>query len=146
MLEVRVADPGMLSPCPVADVEQWVTAVLEDEGQEGGVVSLTFVTGDEMRELNRQALGRDYATDVIAFRLEDPQGLVGDVYVCPSVAAANAVSAGVPLDQELVRLVVHGTLHVLGHDHPEAGEERVASPMWARQEAYVRRLWNSAVA
>jgi probable rRNA maturation factor len=146
MPEVRVADPGAASPCAAEEVERWVTAVLAGEGQEHGTVSVTFLSGDDMRELNRQALGRDGATDVIAFRLDDPQGLVGDVYLCPSVAAVNAAAADVPAAQEVLRLVIHGTLHVLGHDHPDDGPERLASPMWAKQEAYVRRLWDSVLA
>ena len=76
----------------------------------------------------------------ISFALSAPDGsLVGDVYVCRSVAARQAKQLGVPLRQELIRLVVHGTLHVLGYDHP-AGEGRVRSPMWRKQERYVARL------
>jgi len=55
------------------------------------------------------------------------------------VARENATRLGVPLRRELARLVVHGTLHVLGHDHPE-GERREQSAMWQRQERYLRRL------
>jgi probable rRNA maturation factor len=55
------------------------------------------------------------------------------------VAAREAAAHGVTLREELLRLVVHGTLHVLGHDHPEgAGRER--SPMWRAQERYLRSL------
>lgn len=146
MPDVLVADPGGVSPCAAGEVERWVLAVLEGEGEDTGALSVTFLDGEAMQKLNREALGRDASTDVIAFRLEDPQGLVGDVYVCPAVAEANAATADVPLEQEVLRLVVHGTLHVLGHDHPEAGQERLASPMWERQERYVRRLWDAAVA
>jgi probable rRNA maturation factor len=146
MREVRVTDPGALAPCGVTDVERWATTVLEGERVEAGALSITFLTGAEMRALNHRALGRDRPTDVLAFRLDDPQGLVGDVYVCPSVASANAKQAHVPVEQEVLRLVVHGMLHVLGHDHPEGGRARATSPMWARQEAYVQRLWDGVVA
>jgi probable rRNA maturation factor len=92
-----------------------------------------------MRRLNRRATGRRGLTDVIAYPLPQPDGrLVGDVYICPAAATRVAV-AGVPLDEELVRLAVHGTLHVLGYDHPE-GAGRTRSPMWRRQERYVLRL------
>ena len=65
--------------------------------------------------------------------------LVGDVYVCPEAARRAAAEPGGPdMDQELVRLVVHGTLHVLGHDHPE-GEGRWESPMYRMQESLVER-------
>lgn len=146
MRDLRVADPAVASPASMEEVERWAAAVLDGEGQDEGALSVTFLTADEMRELNRQALGRDRPTDVLAFRLDDPQGLVGDVYVCPAVAEANAEAADVPVRQELLRLVVHGVLHVLGHDHPEAADARAASPMWATQEAYVAQLWNASPA
>jgi probable rRNA maturation factor len=59
--------------------------------------------------------------------------VVGDIYICPDVARANASAARCGVREELLRLVVHGTLHVLGWDHPE-DDARVASAMWRRQE------------
>lgn len=115
-------------------------------GWEGAAaeVSVTFLGPVRMRRLNRAHLGHDAVTDVISFALPGPDGsLVGDVYICRAQAARNAVTHGVSLREELVRLVVHGTLHVLGHDHPE-GASRTASPMWRRQERYVRRLLRRA--
>jgi probable rRNA maturation factor len=95
-----------------------------------------------MRTLNREWLGHDRVTDVIAFGLTQPDGTtVGDVYVCRAAAQREARRRGIAVREELVRLVVHGTLHVLGHDHPDGGAEaRERSAMWKRQERYVRRL------
>jgi probable rRNA maturation factor len=59
--------------------------------------------------------------------------VIGDIYICQAVAERNARRLGIPLRQELARLVVHGTLHVVGYEHP-AGEARASSPMWKRQE------------
>lgn len=124
---------------PAATVQRIVATVLRGERRHADV-SVTFLGPGRMRALNRAHLGHDRTTDVISFALQAPDGgLVGDVYVCRAVAATQAKRVGVPLRQELVRLVVHGTLHVLGHDHP-AGEERTASPMWRRQERYVKQL------
>ena len=109
-------------------------------------VDLTLVDAAGMRRLNRRATGRRSLTDVIAFALPQPDGtLVGDVYVCPEAAGqwvkngGRGTGQGGRVDEELVRLVVHGTLHVLGYDHPE-GAGRMRSPMWRRQETYLRRL------
>jgi probable rRNA maturation factor len=103
-------------------------------------VSVTFLGALAMRRLNREHLGHDRPTDVISFALAGPDGrLAGDVYVCGAVARRNAQRHAVSPRQELVRLVVHGTLHVLGYDHPE-GDHRTRSPMWRRQERYVKAL------
>ena len=94
-------------------------------------IDVTLVSGVAMRRINRRATGRRGVTDVIAYSLPQPDGsLLGDVYICPEVAGS---------DEELVRLAVHGTLHVLGYDHPE-GSGRTRSRMWRLQERYVQRL------
>lgn len=87
--------------------------------------ALTFVDPDQMAALNAEHRGIGQPTDVLAFGADDgsaPRGtdeprLVGDVVICPSVAASNAVAQGNPVDDELALLVVHGTLHLLGYDH-----------------------------
>ncbi len=106
--------------------------VLTWEGAEGTRVELVLLGPAAMRRLNRRATGRRGLTDVIAFALPQPDGtLLGDVYICPQAAYPDA--------DELARLVVHGTLHVLGYDHPD-GPGRTRCAMWRRQERYVRRL------
>jgi probable rRNA maturation factor len=102
-------------------------------------VDITLLSAAAMRRANRRATGRRGLTDVIAYALPQPDGqLLGDVYVCPD-AAAKVARNGVGLHEELVRLAVHGTLHVLGYDHPE-GTGRTRSRMWQLQERYVKRL------
>ncbi|HKE88723.1 MAG TPA: rRNA maturation RNase YbeY, partial [Gemmatimonadales bacterium] len=114
--------------------------VLRWEGARRARVELSLLGAAAMRRLNRRATGRRGLTDVIAFTLPQPDGaILGDVYICP--AAARAFVGGRAIDrlqEELVRLAVHGTLHVLGYDHPD-GPGRTRSAMWRRQERYV--LW-----
>jgi probable rRNA maturation factor len=103
-------------------------------------IGVTFLGKARMRRLNASSLGHDVPTDVISFALPQPDGSVaGDICVCRYVAARNAREHGSTVRAELLRLVVHGTLHVLGYDHPE-GSARLRSPMWRRQERYVARL------
>ena len=114
-------------------------SVLRDEGCVADL-SLTFVSDARMRALNGRWKGKAEPTDVLAFALPGPDGAVtGDIYICPAVAGREARARGIPVRQELVRLVVHGVLHVLGYDHP-AGPARTRSAMWRRQERYVRAL------
>ena len=114
------------------------------EGARGARVELTLLDAAAMRRLNRRATGRRSLTDVLSFALPQPDGgVLGDVYICPEAArrwiANGAKHGATTLADELVRLAVHGTLHVLGYDHPE-GRGRTHSSMWRRQERYVRRL------
>ena len=123
------ARPGIRSPAAerLARVARRVVAW---EGARRLRVELTLLDAAAMRRLNRRATGRRGLTDVIAYAMPQPDGsLLGDVYICPVVDG----------DEELVRLAVHGTLHVLGYDHPN-GSGRTRSAMWRRQERYVRRL------
>jgi probable rRNA maturation factor len=135
----EVVVSGRRLPLAPALVRRVVTRVLEGERRDGHI-SVTFVGRDAMRRLNALHKGRDAPTDVLAFAMSDGTGrAVGDVYVCPWVAAREARTRGVALREELIRLLVHGTLHALGRTHPE-GAGRTSSPMWRRQERYVGAL------
>jgi len=113
--------------------------VLAGEAREAAL-SVCFLGPRAMMRLNAEHKGHDRPTDVIAFALPLPDGsLAGDIYICRWYAAREARARGVPVRDELTRLLVHATLHVLGWDHPE-GAGRTHAPMWARQEQYVREL------
>jgi len=117
--------------------------VLRAERVGDAVLSVTFVGRRRIRTLSRRYLRRDLETDVIAFALSGAPGVVvGDVYVAPDVAAVAARRYGVPVREEVRRLVVHGVLHVLGYEHPD-GTSRTRSPMWALQERLLRRTRGS---
>lgn len=105
---------------------------------EGAELSVTLLPSEAMRALNRDYHGEDDVTDVLAFGLGEEPWL-GDVYICPEFAEASARELGLDPGEEILRLVVHGTLHLLGHDHPE-GEARYASPMFELQERLLARL------
>jgi probable rRNA maturation factor len=135
----EVVVQGRRVPLSPALVRRVVEAVLKAERRHG-LISVTFLGRDSMRRLNAAHKGHDRTTDVLSFPLAGPSGqVVGDVYICPWVARREAEARGISLREELIRLVVHGTLHALGHDHPE-GAERTRSAMWRRQERYVEAL------
>jgi probable rRNA maturation factor len=135
--EVVVQGRGL--PLSRALIRRVVETVLKAERRQG-LISVTFLGRDSMRRLNAAHKGHDRPTDVLSFPLAAPGGqLVGDVYICPWVARREAQARGISLREELIRLVIHGTLHALGHDHPE-GAERTKSGMWRRQERYVEAL------
>jgi len=159
-VEVFAADEQDAQP---VDLERWVALardVLSARGVKGpSEVSLLFVDEDSIASLNEQFLARRGPTDVLAFPIEDdpapggrfpdvggngpgsepnpaPLTLLGDVVICPAVAARNAPAHQGTYDDELALLVVHGLLHLLGMDHEvdEQAEkmERLEASLLAR--------------
>ena len=119
-------------------VRQVVELVLDNEGAGDARLAVTFLSSARMRGLNRRTFRDDRSTDVIAYGMTHDGILVGDVYVCPGFARRSSQEYGIGIREELIRLVIHGTLHVLGWDHPR-GKARLRSPMWTAQEGYVQQ-------
>lgn len=170
-LEVFVGDEQADVVVDGARWQQLAESVLRHEGINGDAeLSLLFVDETTIGDLNERFMGATGPTDVLAFPLEDdfvepgrfpdsgttgpvdprartdapePPLLLGDVVICPTVAARNAPEhASVEkhhdgsLDDELALLVVHGILHVLGHDHAEPAE---TAAMQAREQDLLDR-------
>lgn len=106
-------------------------------GRPTAALSVSFVGDAKMRRLNREHRGKDRTTDVLSFPLferfaapkrardGEPELLLGDIVVSVDVAARQAAAYDAALDAEIERLLVHGVLHLLGHDH-ELPRERAA--------------------
>jgi probable rRNA maturation factor len=113
--------------------------VLQRERVRSAMLSIAFVSRRTIAMLNKEHLGHAGDTDVITFALgrSTPSApLVGDIYVSPDVVREQAKRWRVPIREELARVVVHGVLHAVGHDHPE-GDGRERSTMWKRQERWL---------
>jgi probable rRNA maturation factor len=124
-----------------ADVATVVNAVLTAEGVGEVEVGVVLVDTFEMQELNREHRGKDEPTDVLSFPIDDDEGLVGvtrmlgDIVICVPVLVQQAADNDVAVGDELVDLLAHGALHLLGHDHETDGGE-----MLARQDRIVATL------
>ena len=115
-------------------------ATLEAERAPEGDLSLAFVGDRTMRRINREYRGIDRPTDVLSFcYLDEPHagGVLGEIFVAPSVAERQAEEAGCDVAEEIARLAVHGLLHVLGYDHDTPGTRR---SILRRQERYLQRF------
>lgn len=98
-------------------------------------LSITFVDEKAMRELHEEWMDLEGPTDVMSFPMDElregregelaPEGLLGDIVICPTVAAQQARMAGHSSEEEMLLLLTHGILHLLGYDHVEPEEERV---------------------
>ncbi len=116
------------------DADRWAALAADalSSVKRSGELTLTFVDREEIASLNAEHMGHDGPTDVLSFPLDDDDDLVpigpvllGDVVICPAVAAEAAATHAGTLDDELALLTVHGVLHIVGHDH-EAPRERAA--------------------
>jgi probable rRNA maturation factor len=167
VLEVFVANEQAAHPVDTARWQLLAERVLDAEGIRGDAeLSLLFVDQLAITELNERFMGVDEPTDVLAFPIEDdvvgagrwpdngPSGprrdrdelgepplMLGDVVVCPQVAAVNAPGHAGSYDDELALLVVHGILHVLGMDHADPEEE---AAMQAKERSLLERFHTSA--
>lgn len=143
--EVTVACDGVRTPVSTVRLAALSRSVLKAEGVPHALLSITLVSARTMARLNRQHLAHRGPTDVITFALgDDGSGmLVADIYICPDVARTQAREWGVGVRAELARLVVHGTLHACGWDHP-VDSARETSEMWKRQERLLARWLSSS--
>jgi len=123
--------------------EQVIRDIFRSHGIRKYALSVSFVGDEEIARLNRESLGRDGPTDVIAFDLSEeglPLDKVGDVYISLDTARANSERFGVSAAEELLRLVVHGSLHVIGHTDGSPSERR---DMETLQEEFVEKFSGS---
>ena len=137
---VESSAPNQRAPLSGERVSAIVQLTLKAQQVKDAMVSVTFLSSRAMARMNREQLGHAGATDIITFELTRPVAdapVTGDMYICAEVARANAKAWGVPVREEIARLVIHGTLHTLGLEHPD-GDARVESPMWRAQEKYLR--------
>lgn len=98
-------------------------------------LSVAFVTNAAIRKINRKFLQHDFATDVISFPLGTD--LVGELVISAEYAAGEAKTRRIPVEEELLRYVAHGILHLLGYDDHRPADR---AKMWKRQERELARV------
>lgn len=92
---------------------QWAKAAIRVDTE----VTIRIVDEAEGRELNKAYRGKDYATNVLTFPLTEEPHLMGDIIICASVVATEALAQNKSLDSHYAHLTVHGMLHLHGYDH-----------------------------
>ncbi len=106
-------------PVDIERLHAYALMVFGSDGVSTGQVNIVFIDDEFMAQLNETYKGRAGTTDVLSFNLTDEvaDALSGEVYVCLDRAKAQAEELGVPFEEEVVRLVTHGLLHLAGHVH-----------------------------
>jgi probable rRNA maturation factor len=112
----------------------------ETEPDAGSRVNLIFTTNRRIRELNKSHRGKDKATDVLSFNIDDSAGadsVFGEIYISADIADRQAKDYGNNFSTELLRLTCHGLLHLLGYDHIKESD---ASKMQQREQYFLTKL------
>ena len=95
-------------------VNRWIKAVAADYGFAVGKINYIFCSDERELEVNRQFLGHDYYTDVITFDYSTPSTLNGDIFISLDTVRSNAEMVGTSFENELLRILIHGVLHLTG--------------------------------
>lgn len=113
-------------------LRKWVLAALQCDAE----IALRIVDAEEGQALNRDYRGKDYATNVLTFPLNE-EPLMGDIVLCAPVVEKEAAEQGKTLEAHYAHLVVHGMLHLQGHDHENEAD---AEEMEALETQIVAKL------
>ncbi len=146
-LQVEIlVDPPFRNLVDERSLEKAALAALEHEGVKNAQATVVVTDDERVRELNRIYRGVDEPTDVLSFQTSggedfvaapEAEAYLGDVIIAYPFTAAQAREAGRPIEHDLLLMVVHGILHLLGYDHAEPEEKEV---MWSKQDAILEEL------
>ena len=101
----------------------WITRIIESEGRETGKVDYIFCSDDYLLEMNQRYLNHDTFTDIITFDYSEEKLISGDIFISIDRVKENAVSFNVNYQEELLRVMSHGVLHLIGYK--DKGEDEV---------------------
>jgi probable rRNA maturation factor len=105
-----------------AKIKNWINRVLGEEGFTPGPVSFIFVTNQEILEMNQNFLKHDYFTDIITFDYVEGRKISGDIFISIDTVKENSSIYSTAFDQELLRVIIHGILHLCGYKDSSGGE------------------------
>ena len=108
------ADDIALPQIDERKMNRWIRSVVAEYGFGVGNIHYIFCSDERELEVNRQFLGHDYYTDIITFDYSTPSTLNGDIFISLDTVRSNAAELGVPFEQELARIIIHGVLHLTG--------------------------------
>lgn len=138
-MSIRFASQNIDFDLPQAEnVKKWISQVVQRRGKRVGNISYLFCDDEHLLGVNQQFLNHDTYTDIITFDYVVGDLISGDIMISIDRVGENAEKFGVPFDEELHRVVIHGVLHLLGQgdkSDAEAAEMR-------RQEGEALALWN----
>ena len=111
--------------------------VLKGENRETQIISLALVSKEEIKKLNQKFRKKDKPTDVLSFELKE-KDFLGEIIICPDVVKENAEKYGVDIKSEILKVFVHGILHLCGYDHEKSVEG--AEEMERKEKEYLSKI------
>ena len=106
-------------------IKRWVCEVVSSYDYRVGEINYVFVDDERILEVNREFLQHDYYTDIITFDYTQGRFVSGDLYISLDTVSSNALQLGVPYEQELHRVIIHGVLHLCGLNDKGPGEREL---------------------
>ncbi len=126
MTEISYTTDGVEMPSfDTQRIENWIVSVARGFGKTVGAVTYIFCNDDKILEVNRKYINHDYYTDVITFDYSRPMRISGDVFISLDTVRSNAILLGKTYDNELMRVIIHGILHLCGVDDKGPGEREI---------------------
>ena len=116
-------------------LRSFIEQVFAAEGKPLSSLTYIFTTDKSLLSLNKQFLGHDYYTDVLTFDLSETEGIAGEIYISIDRVRENASAQRVAFKNELVRVMVHGALHLCGYGD-KTGAEKIQ--MKEKEDAYLK--------
>jgi len=141
-MTVEVTRRGAGKKFPARQLKKIASAILDCVGQGDAELSLALIGDSEMQRLNSKYRNKDYPTDVLSFPVEGglphTVRLLGDVIISADKAAAQAKEGRRSLDEEMVTLLIHGVVHLMGYDHERSAKD--AKIMTRLEKKILRQL------
>lgn len=106
-------------------ISAWVKTVAASYDRKVGEIAYIFVDDDKILEVNRQYLQHDYYTDIITFDYTEQDVISGDLFISLDTVRTNAEQVGATYEQELLRVIIHGILHLCGINDKGPGERAI---------------------
>ena len=121
MTQGNVSLPSLNEQC----VQDWIVQVAQSHGQRVGCLTYVFCDDEYILATNREFLGHDFYTDIITFDYTNSRHIAGDMVISLDTVHSNAEMLGVPYETELMRVMIHGVLHLCGINDKGPGEREI---------------------
>lgn len=106
-------------------IKNWIKATINSEGKTGETINIIFTSNSKIKYLNRKYLKRNYITDIIAFNYNRDDLISGDLFLNPETIKKNAGKYKTKFSEEILRVIIHGVLHLIGYNDKNKEEKLV---------------------